>query len=88
VAAGQLGRVAEAHHEGAIRSGPHLCPGRLASPEPPRAGPQAPGLPLPALAQRPRPPPRRLGCPAPRAGPRPRRAPATLGTTQTRSRAA
>jgi DDE superfamily endonuclease len=54
---------------GAIRAGTHLCHGRLGSPQPHRAGPQAPGL--PALAQRPRPGPRRPGRPAPRAGPRP-----------------
>jgi hypothetical protein len=38
---GQSGR-------GAVRSGTHLCHGRLGPPESPRAGPQAAGL--PALA--------------------------------------
>ena len=69
---------------GAIRAGAHLCHGRLGSPQPHYAGPQAPGL--PALAQRPRPSPRRPGRPAPRTGPRPQRTPATLGPAPAESR--
>jgi transposase len=41
-------RIPGQSDRGAVRSGPHLCHGRLGPPESPRAGPQAAGL--PALA--------------------------------------
>src|SRR6266704_45162 len=49
-------RIPGQSDRGAVRSGTHLCHGRLRPPESPRAGPQAAGV--PALASCPRPPPR------------------------------
>ena len=64
---------------GPVRTPAHVRDGQLRPPQPPRPGPQTPGL--PTVAQHQRPPPRRPGRPTPRTRPHPQRTPTPLGPT-------